>query len=198
MVGGVKEDIFVVVVPPLELRLLLLATARRDLIAAQLAVDKDIFDPSLGCPLASFENATLGLVGGKALQCWRLTKHGYQLPPSFILPTYVYSLHVDDAGVAPLIHTVFASVASAAAASAGTAPAPAKRNMIKLLLGTIRNKILTTPLNPEVIENLELFLDTLNDGGNGNGNGSCVAVRSSSTAEDLEAQSFAGQYDTCK
>tara|TARA_B110001452_G_scaffold180042_1_gene151160 strand:+ start:224 stop:661 length:438 start_codon:yes stop_codon:yes gene_type:complete len=73
-------------------------TARRDMIAAQLALDKDIFDPSLGCPLSSFENATIGLVGGKALQCWRLTKHGYNIPASFIIPTYVYSLHVNDAG----------------------------------------------------------------------------------------------------
>ena len=49
-------------------------TARRDLLQAQAAIDKSVFDPMLGCPLTSFENATLGLVGGKAMQCWKLAR----------------------------------------------------------------------------------------------------------------------------
>lgn len=43
-------------------------TARREIIAMQIDLDKGIFDSSLGCPLASYEDATLALVGGKALQ----------------------------------------------------------------------------------------------------------------------------------
>ena len=92
-----------------------------------------------------------------------------------------------------MIHTVFSSV---------TAPAEnltdedSARNTTKSQLATIRDKIMATPLNPEVVQNLTLFIDNLNSGGGGGG--SFVAVRSSSTAEDLESQSFAGQYDTCK
>ena len=94
-----------------------------------------------------------------------------------------------------MIHTVFSSV---------TAPAEnltdedSARNTTKSQLATIRDKIMATPLNPEVVQNLTLFIDNLNSGGGGGGGGSFVAVRSSSTAEDLESQSFAGQYDTCK
>jgi phosphoenolpyruvate synthase/pyruvate phosphate dikinase len=59
---------------------------------------------------------------------------------------------------------------------------------IKTKLATIRERIVATPLNDVVIENLEKFMDTLN--------GSPVAVRSSGSAEDLSGESFAGQYDT--
>lgn len=154
-------------------------TARRDILKMQAAQDKEIFDPMLGCPLTSFENATLGLVGGKALQCWRLARHGFPVPTAFIIPTYVYSMHVGDAGVAKLIDTVYTSDWKDDKA----------REVAKSLLATIRERILSTPLNPDVSSNLEAFLQGLPTG-------SFVAVRSSGSAEDLASQSFAGQYDT--
>ena len=54
-----------------------------------LNLDELQFDSSLGTPLKAMENATLPLVGGKALQCWRLAKHGFPVPNAFVLPTYV-------------------------------------------------------------------------------------------------------------
>ena len=156
-------------------------TARRDMNAMQAALDKHIFDPSLGSPLTSFEGATLGLVGGKALQCWRLARHGFPVPTAFVIPTYVYSLHVDEAGVAQLINDVYTA----------DLRDESVRDAAKAKLATIREKITATPLNPEVVDNLKLFLDGMDAG-------SFMAVRSSSSAEDLDTQSFAGQYDTCK
>jgi Pyruvate phosphate dikinase, AMP/ATP-binding domain len=142
-------------------------------------LDLEDFDSSLGCPLKNYENATLALVGGKALQCWRLTKHGFPVPTAFIIPTYVYSLHVEEAGVAGLIQEVFKSELM----NKSCRPA----NEAKL--ESIREAIMTTPLQKEVVENLGTFLDAMKDG-------TRVAVRSSGSAEDLASQSFAGQYDT--
>jgi phosphoenolpyruvate synthase/pyruvate phosphate dikinase len=154
-------------------------SARRDLLKMQAELDKEIFDPMLGCPLTSFENATLGLVGGKALQCWRLARHGFPVPTAYIIPTYVFSMHVGDAGVAKLIDTVYTSDWND----------ENSRESVKALLATIRERIALTPLNPEVVNNLEAFLTGLPTG-------SFVAIRSSGSAEDLASQSFAGQYDT--
>ena len=145
----------------------------------QAELDKEIFDPSLGAPLSSFEGATIGLVGGKALQCWRLTRHGFPIPSSFVIPTYVYSMHTGDADVAQLIDDVYTSDLND----------PEQMAKAKVDLQTIREKILSTPLNPEVIDNLTEWLQSLPPG-------SFVAVRSSGSAEDLASQSFAGQYDT--
>ena len=59
----------------------------------------------------------------------------------------------------------------------------------KAKLATIRKKIMETPLEDEVVENLKTFLDAMPDN-------TSVAVRSSGSAEDLASQSFAGPYDT--
>jgi phosphoenolpyruvate synthase/pyruvate phosphate dikinase len=56
-------------------------------------------------------------------------------------------------------------------------------------LERIREAIMRTPLQKEVLDNLSTFLDAMKDG-------TRVAVRSSGSAEDLASQSFAGQYDT--
>jgi phosphoenolpyruvate synthase/pyruvate phosphate dikinase len=142
-------------------------------------LDFETFDSSLGCPLKNYENATLALVGGKALQCWRLTKHGFPVPTAFIIPTYVYSLHVEEAGVAGLIQEVFKSELMNKSCRPAT----------EAKLERIQEAIMTTPLQKEVVENLSTFLDAMKDG-------TRVAVRSSGSAEDLASQSFAGQYDT--
>jgi phosphoenolpyruvate synthase/pyruvate phosphate dikinase len=121
------------------------------------------------------------LMGGKSLNCWKLARHGFPIPTAFVIPTYVYSLHIDEADVASLINDVYT-----ADLKDETAHGAAKAK-----LATIREKIMKTELNPEVVNNLKLFLESLVAG-------SFVAVRSSSSAEDLDSQSFAGQYDTCK
>ena len=126
----------------------------------------DQFDSSLGCPLSSYEEATLSLVGSKALQCWRLTQFGLPIPTSFIVPTYVYSLHIQEAGVEKLIKEVFSS----------DLRKEDVRESAKPKLEEIQEKIKKTPLLPEVVENLEAFVDTLPDS-------ATFAVRSSGSAE---------------
>jgi phosphoenolpyruvate synthase/pyruvate phosphate dikinase len=133
----------------------------------------------LGCPLATYEEATLSLVGGKALQCWRLMKYHLPVPPSFIIPTFIYSLHIEKAGIESLIDEVFI----------GNLREEAIREAATPKLEEIRKKIMETPLLEEVIENLDSFLSTLPGS-------PTFAVHSSGSAEDLASQSFAGQYDT--
>jgi hypothetical protein len=136
-------------------------SARREMLAIQMDLDAEVFDSSLGCPLASYQDATLSLVGGKALACWLLMKQGFPVPQSFILPTYVYSMHIGEAGVVDLINEVFASDFTDESVLASN----------RAKLSTIRERIMATPLNEEVKENLQEFLDTLH--------GTPVAVRSS-------------------
>lgn len=64
---------------------------RRDMMAMQAELDRQVFDSSLGSPLSSFDGATLDLVGGKALQCWRLTKHGFPVPTSCKKSLFLYN-----------------------------------------------------------------------------------------------------------
>jgi pyruvate,water dikinase len=151
----------------------------RDILSMRFEYDQENFNSSLGCPLATYEEATLSLVGGKALQCWRLMKYGLPVPPAFIIPTYVYSLHIEKAGVESLINEVFTS----------NLRDEAIREAAKPKLEEIRKKIMETPLMAEVMENLDSFLFT-------QPSSSTFAVRSSGSAEDLGSQSFAGQYDT--
>lgn len=156
------------------------ASSRRLKLQEQAKIDKKIFcDQSLGCPLASFEWATLGLVGGKALQCWKLTQHGFPMPTSYVIPTYAYSLHIQQAGIENDITSVFGNLMKLAASD--------RREQAERQLARIRTKILETPLHGPVRDNLQTFLDTLPEG-------TFYAVRSSATAEDTVNQSFAGQY----
>ena len=126
----------------------------------------DQFDSSLGCPLSTYEEATLSLIGGKALQCWRLQKFGLPIPSAYVIPTYVYSLHVEKAGVQALIKEVFSS----------DLRDETVREAAKPKLEEISKKIMETPLMNEVLEGLETFVDTLPSS-------ATFAVRSSGSAE---------------
>lgn len=106
-------------------------------------------------------------------------KHGLPVPSAFVIPTYVYSIHVAEVKVSTLINDVFSS----------NLTDPAAREVTEAKLAEIRNKISSTPLNEEVVDNLKPFLHDLPGA-------ATVAVRSSGSAEDLASQSFAGQYDT--
>jgi len=142
-----------------------------------LELEVEDFDDSLGCPLDKYENATPAMVGGKALNCWRLMKHGFPVPNSFIVPTYVYSMHIGKAGVVGLIADLFSKLGETS------------RDESEKKLDEIRDKILSTALDEEVVRNIKTFLGALPAT-------SSVAVRSSGSAEDMLSQSFAGQYDT--
>ena len=60
-------------------RLSIAASARgsKNFLSGMGELDLNDFNSSLGSPLESYEEATLSLVGGKALQCWRLAKYGF-------------------------------------------------------------------------------------------------------------------------
>ena len=150
----------------------------RGLLGIQHDVEGE-YDSSMGTPLASYEEATLGLVGAKALQCWRLMKYGLPVPTSFIVPTYVYSIHIQSAGVEELIEDIFGS----------DLRDPAIRESAKAKLAKVEKAIMDTPLTEEVVNNIETFVE------NTPGDNS-FAVRSSGSLEDLASVSFAGQYDT--
>ena len=129
-------------------------------------IEESDFDSSLGCPLNTYEEATLNLIGGKALQCWRLMKFGLPVPASFVIPTFVYSLHIEKAGIVDLIDEVFDS----------DLRDEAVREAAKPKLEEIRLKIMETPLMDEVVANLEDWVDIKADG-------TTYAVRSSGSAE---------------
>ena len=141
-------------------------------------LDEDQFDSSLGCPLSTYEEATLNLIGGKALQCWRLMKFGLPVPPAFVIPTYVYSLHIEKAGVVDLIDEVFGS----------DLRDEAVREAAKLKLDLIREKIIETPLMDEVVQNLEAWVDI-------SAGGTEFAVRSSGSAEGTHRIVQNGLFD---
>lgn len=124
-------------------------------------------------------------MGGKALACWRLTRHGFPLPSSYVVPTFAYSLHIQEAGISDLIAEVFSSSNN----GNSEVPKQEQKKKAKEQLETIRETILKTPLNPQVVENLKHFIETLPPH-------TFYAVRSSATAEDATNQSFAGQYGT--
>lgn len=138
----------------------------RDMFGLMGELSEDQFDSSLGCPLSTYEEATLNLIGGKALQCWRLVKFGLPVPNSFVIPTFVYSMHIETAGVVDLIEEVFGS----------DLRDENVREAAKPKLVEIRMKIMETPLMDEVVENLEAWMDMA-------AGGTAFAVRSSGSAE---------------
>lgn len=138
----------------------------RDMFGLVNELGEEQFDSSLGCPLSTYEEATLNLIGGKALQCWRLMKFGLPVPNSFVIPTFVYSMHIETAGVVDLIDEVFGS----------DLRDETIREAAKPKLEEIRKKIMETPLLDEVVQNLEAWIDIA-------AGGATFAVRSSGSAE---------------
>lgn len=88
---------------------------------------------------------------------------------AFIVPTYVYSLHIEAAGVVELIDEVFSS----------DLRVESVRHDMKPKLATIREKIMSTDVMEEVIENLENFINT--EKARSGGPNISYAVRSSGT-----------------
>jgi hypothetical protein len=146
-----------------------------------IELGEDQFDSSLGCPLSTYEEATLNLIGGKALQCWRLVKFGLPVPNSFVIPTFVYSMHIEKAGVVDLIDEVFGS----------DLRDENVREAAKPKLVEIRTKIMETPLMDAVVENLEAWMDMA-------AGGTAFAVRSSGSAEGKILSHFTLCLEICQ
>ncbi len=114
---------------------------------------------------------TLALVGGKAAGLAHLATAGMPVPPGFVVPTTAYLQVVHDHGPDATIHAALTEdrPADTIAAYFASADLPAE------LAAAIRREY--AALSPD-------------------GRPVAVAVRSSSTAEDLASASFAGQQDT--
>ena len=110
------------------------------------------------------------LVGGKGASLGRLARLGAPVPPAFALTTRAYVSLAHELGLPRRIGD----------ASAGD-------------LATIRATIEAAPLPPVVREPLLAGFDALRDASTRT---AAVAVRSSATAEDGAARSFAGLHDT--
>jgi len=116
--------------------------------------------------LSIAETRDISLVGGKGASLGRMTQAGLPVPPGFCLSTAAYDAFLEHTGLREEI----------------------ARQLAAGQYEAIREAIESGPLPPQVQEALVAAYRRL-------GNGP-VAVRSSATAEDLPAASFAGQHHT--
>lgn len=115
-------------------------------------------------------------VGGKAAALDRLVGDGFPVPPATALTAHAYRRFVDAAGLRPFLESL----------SRAELPPP---DRLEAEAARVDRAFLDAPMPAEVEESIrkaawQLLADTP------------IAVRSSATAEDLAAASFAGQYRT--
>lgn len=122
------------------------------------------------------EHDELALLGGKARNLAELTRCGFPVPPGYTITTGAYALASQGAEMDRLL------------AELARVPAADRERLAALAAGA-RAILGRAALDPEVARQIVAAYATL-------GAGTPVAVRSSATAEDLAAQSFAGQQDT--
>jgi pyruvate,water dikinase len=110
------------------------------------------------------------LVGGKALGLGRLLDHGHRVPPGFVITTAAYRACVTT--ISAQIDAILQHAADADVAAATIAP-------------LFTRDVMGADVSDAIVE---AYLAL--------GPDAAVAVRSSATAEDSDAASFAGQQDT--
>lgn len=115
-------------------------------------------------------------IGPKAGSLARMAKLGLPVPSGFCLTALCYQQHIQDNGLSSLIDTTVETLNEYPAAEKDA------------LLGAIRQAIANAPMAAKIRNMVEEHYRRLGS--------EHVAVRSSSTAEDLPGHSFAGQYDT--
>ena len=132
--------------------------------------DRDL----LVAPLGSFGMSDIGRAGGKGAHLGALVRSGYRVPDGFVVTTDAYAAAVRALPLSSQFSTL----------DDRTSPQEA----LQTAGSAIRSAILEAPF-PEALR--ALVLEAHADLGSGP-----VAVRSSSTAEDLPGAAFAGQHDT--
>jgi pyruvate,water dikinase len=135
-------------------------------------------EDGLVVPLQGLDETWLPRVGGKAAHLGDLLRGGFAVPDGFCVTTAAYAQVAAGAGVAPLL----AELAALEGADSARLAQLGER---------IRAAFLQTALPAPLVAAITRAYTTL-----GGGNAIPVAVRSSATAEDLPAASFAGQQDT--
>ena len=121
--------------------------------------------------LADFGADDLALAGGKGANLGELVRHGFPVPPGFVITTAAYSALLAETGLGAELDSILVSSKDAEAAGAS----------IRALF--VHAKI------PEAVRTDILAAYVALGAGP-------VAVRSSATAEDLPGAAFAGQQDT--
>jgi len=115
-------------------------------------------------------------IGNKALNLNILLKNNYSIPDGHVIKTSGYKLFLNHNEIDKLIQKSLETINYKNYSS------------IVEMSELIRSKILESPLPDELIKELSINHNLYNN--------FSFAVRSSATAEDLPATSFAGQYDT--
>ncbi len=117
------------------------------------------------------------LAGGKAANLGELLGRGFPVPPGFVVLAPAYAAFLDRLGLDLELRDI----------------ARASRNELSGLCSSVRGRIEGTEVHPELAEEI---LSAHKSVVAGRGPGVLFAVRSSATAEDLGAASFAGQHST--
>ncbi|MFE5708701.1 PEP/pyruvate-binding domain-containing protein [Rhodococcus koreensis] len=129
--------------------------------------------------LDNAELSTRAAVGGKAMSLARMTQAGIAVPPAFAVTTAAYRLFVQDNRLVPVFEEALTGLDFA------------DPEAVEQASRRVRDRILTAALPQAVSEELEQrYAELVKD------QSSYVAVRSSSTAEDMGDASFAGLYDS--
>jgi len=121
------------------------------------------------------------LVGGKGANLGEMTKAGFPVPPGFIITSHAYFHFLDVTGIQPTIDKILSQCSINS------------QKELQEASDTIRHLIMRQTI-PEEITSKILFSYFHMDPGILKH--AIVAVRSSATAEDLPAASFAGQQET--
>ena len=135
-------------------------------------------NPPCVVPIAQIGTARLASVGGKAAHLAELARiEGVRVPAGFCVTTDAFWTML---AAGPRLRDRIDELSRSD---------PADREAVRTLSAAIREEIEAAPLPPGLAESVTPLIAA-------HGDGADWAVRSSATAEDLPAASFAGQHDT--
>ncbi|MFE5839437.1 PEP/pyruvate-binding domain-containing protein [Arthrobacter sp. NPDC056493] len=118
-------------------------------------------------PLADFGSRDLAAAGGKGAALGELLRHGFPVPPGFIVTTHAYRSLLAETGLGAAMDGMDQNMRDGGA-----------------LRALFARFVMPAPLRTEIGAGYAAL------------GGGAVAVRSSATAEDLPGAAFAGQQDT--
>ena len=127
-------------------------------------------------PLSKEHDCAEASIGAKAASLLQMTKLGLPVPPAFCVTKEAYEVHIAEHLEKTLAHFL------------KTIDLDGPEEQRSTFLQTLRKAIRGLPLLPPFQEAIAEELSALSS--------PLVAVRSSSTLEDLPGQSFAGQYES--
>lgn len=126
--------------------------------------------------LCGSQDVDQAAIGAKAMSLVRMSRMGLAVPPAFCVVASAFREHLEQNGLVPVIESTLAGLGEAL---------PEEQTA---LLSRIRQVIVEAPVRDGLLTEIG---DHYRDLGVQQ-----VAVRSSATAEDLPAHSFAGQYES--